>query len=994
MFVFLAGNLIATDLLSNYAPGNTVVRGRIEKLQPWPGSSAFTKILFYPTGNTGAIGPSGARGPSGAASMISGPTGPSGASGPSGAASNVSGPTGSTGPSGARGPSGAASTVSGPTGPQGALGPASAQLQAGSNGVVVDSKTLRLNSSPGNTSSVSSAGLNLQDGGAYFGCNLPVIQSAGDIVYLTFKSLNNNITVLAVKLEYNGGLSSKITVLDYPGNPLTLAYYQPDVPLNIYFDGSSANISIAGYGYAGGPVDYTGFVGTYGSDAVYLYANTYNANYNYTFNNVIYHQTGKLGVNGTNGENGVILAGNTAYVDQINGSAEGMVNGAPFNTIENAINYIIDNALTNIHIFVHPGTYNLSTGITIPATCSLRGASVQTTIVQMTGVTVNRTLLTMGENTRVEDLTLKLTSITDGVNLTGIEFPGATTSVTAKLRTCVLTVDNSSVTTGSTSNVYGVVSSGAGTLGTGSFSFNSLKGSTITVKSNGAGLKRGILVNAGNVLSTRDLNVYLAGPTDTASTGSYVGVETNASGASIQLRSTTIGTVPPSSGQSYTSSDILQTTPSTLADPTYLASPGIQIGPGTDLVTKTAGGKGFSTYVYPTTVYYGLKGNLSTGTPGFMWPGTQAVTSQVFPDPSGIIDNTVVNVTNIGAGNNITVASITGLAVGMPIVFSASGGNIVSGTVYYIHSFTSVTDLKITASLYGGVFTLTNIGAVTWTATVSATITLRITSIDVNNRIYPVSTTNLVAGMPITFADSIGNIVGGSRYYIASVVSSYITISTVPGGSTFTTGVYTPSSPIGATAHTTTTRVSATEAAGNAGRITVGSTSGLIAGMPIIFPSSFNNVIGGTLYYIHSIDSATKFFITSTLGGTKFATTAASGLSVNAYIYTIYVSPAFYRIQQPCILSGMSCALALPASASGGTDSLTVSVYRTPKNANAQTGLSAIPYYTKTFNQTGETSLEYYDTSQNFAQGDKLHVFASFTSTTTAHDLSVQLDLF
>ena len=781
--------------------------------------------------------------------------------------------------------------------------------------------------------------------------------------------------------------------------------------LGLYLDGTNVNVTLGGVAIVA--VDY---IGTEALRARTIVTKTPNNTQLYTFTGFRFYPTGKRGNVGPSGpsggpsgpsgssgpsgpsgpsgvsglqQNGGVLRVDNIYGNNTTANANSPYYTYPFKTLAAAIAKVSSG--DTIHIL--PGVYDLSAGFTIPAGVAIRGENTQTTTLQLNGVTTNTTLVTMGTSTRLEDLTLLLTSSTDGVNLTGIDFPG-TTSASGKLRTCVLTVNNSTVTTGSSSNVYGVVSSGTGTLGPASFSFNSLKGSTINVVSNGGGLKRGILVNGGNVISTRDLNVYVVGPTDSASTGSYVGVETNAFTASIQMRATTIGTVPPSTGHSYTSSDILQTTPSTVADPTYLASPGIQIGPGTDLVTKTAGGKGFSTFVYPTTVYYGLKGNISTGTLGFLWPGTQAVTSSVFPDPSGIIGDTTVIVTNIGAGNNITVASITGFAVGMPIVFSASGGNIVSETVYYIHSFASVSTLKITSSQYGAAFTLTNIGAVTWTATATATISLRINSIDALNRVYPVSTTNLVAEMPITFAESFGNIVGGSRYYIASVVSGYITISTAPGGSTFTTGAYTPSSPIGATAHTTTTRVSATEAGGNAGRITVGSSSGLVAGMPIIFPSSFSNVVGGTLYYIHSIDSATKIFITATRGGAIFTTTAAGGLTVNAYIYAIYAVPAFYRIQQGCILTGISCALALPASAVGGVDSLTVSVYRTPKNADAQTGISVIPYYTKTFTQAGETSLAYYDTSQNFAQGDKLHVFASFTSTTTAHDLSVQLDMF
>ena len=83
----------------------------------------------------------------------------------------------------------------------------------------------------------------------------------------------------------------------------------------------------------------------------------------------------------------------------------------------------------------------------------------------------------------------------------------------------------------------------------------------------------------------------------------------------------------------YSRSDILQTTPSTVSDPTYLTSPGIQLGPGVDLVTKSAGGKPFSTYIYPTTIYYGLKGSITSGTNGYLWPGTQAVSAGTFPDP-------------------------------------------------------------------------------------------------------------------------------------------------------------------------------------------------------------------------------------------------------------------------------------------------------------------------------------------------------------------------
>lgn len=323
--------------------------------------------------------------------------------------------------------------------------------------------------------------------------------------------------------------------------------------------------------------------------------------------------------------------GNVLRVDAVYGNdSTASAGGSPYLTVQAAVAA----ALSGQTVWILPGTYTLTGGITIPNGVSLRGLSLQTVTVQY-AATANTTLVTMGENSRVEDITWKLTS-TGHYTLKGFVFPG-TTSVTAKLRVCVVTVDNSTALVGGTSTVYGVEFSGTGTLAAGSFSFNSLKGSTINVFSNGGGIKRGVIITGSNISSMRDMNIYVAAPTNTASTGSYVGVETNngATGA-VQLRATTVGVKVPAVGEAYTASDILQTTPPTVADPTYLASPGIQLGPGVDLVTKTAGGKPFSSYVYPTIVYYGLRGTLKDGgsSNAYMWPGTQGVSNNIFPDPT------------------------------------------------------------------------------------------------------------------------------------------------------------------------------------------------------------------------------------------------------------------------------------------------------------------------------------------------------------------------
>jgi hypothetical protein len=236
----------------------------------------------------------------------------------------------------------------------------------------------------------------------------------------------------------------------------------------------------------------------------------------------------------------------------------------------------------------------------------------------------------MATNTRVEDLTLTLgsASYTGTYDLMGVYF-GSDSTTNCKLRTAIVNVNNSNVLATDDTNVYGVLFDGSGGLSSVTFSYNSLKGSTINVYSNGLGKKRGILVSNSNVASSRDVNVYVAKPRIANSgTGSYVGVETNnTTGGSIQLRSTTIGTIRAEAGETYIASDILQTTPSTIINPTYLASAGIQIGPGTDLVTKSAGGRGFSTYLYPTTLYYGCRGTITATKEGWLWVGTDLFTN-------------------------------------------------------------------------------------------------------------------------------------------------------------------------------------------------------------------------------------------------------------------------------------------------------------------------------------------------------------------------------
>ena len=541
--------------------------------------------------------------------------------------------------------------------------------------------------------------------------------------------------------------------------------------------------------------------------------------------------------------------------------------------------------------------------------------------------TSDTTLITMGENTRIEDLTLSLTSNAHH-NLVGINLPG-TTSVTSKVRTCVLTVNNSTASQSGSSNVYGVLSNGTGSLGNASFSFNSLKGSTINVYSNGGGTKRGILINSSNVLTVRDLNIYVAPPTDLTSTGSYIGCETNDPGnsGSIQFRTSTLGTQTPAyvagptgTIQLYTSSDILQSTPAVITDPTYLASPGIQIGPGTDLVTKTAGGKGFSTYIYPTTVYFGLKGSLTGGTNGWLWPGTQAVSTS-FPDPSGVPATKNITISGVNLSNEITVNSTVGLAVGMPIVFSGNYGYIKEGAVI-----------------------------------------------------------------------TVGN-TSAQPYYIKTVGVGYIKIGTYIAGvlTEFTTGVYSGSQ---VTASVYTTTISITSVTSNSHLVSATLPPGLLNGMIVVFQNIIDaTVSAGTVYYIRNVTS-NYITISDTFGGpVKAITNGTVSPAVTGNVVTVSSSPANYRAQQPAILSGMAASLSIGADSNTVGATVTVEIYRTPSGSDLQFGICKLPLYTFTFTGTDLTKT-YYSSSHTFSQGDRIHAYVSYTGATTAHDLTLQLDMF
>ena len=295
---------------------------------------------------------------------------------------------------------------------------------------------------------------------------------------------------------------------------------------------------------------------------------------------------------GATGPTGAIpQVGNTVFVDAVYGNNTSAVADPtryPFLTINSALS----NVTSGQTVFVRPGTYNEK--ITMPAGVALRGANVQTVIIQQLNTTSNTTLLTMGSNCRVEDITFALTS-SSNVNLTGVVWPSET-PLTSKLRTAVVNVTSSG--TGS-NTIVGILS--AGSSATTYSASDAARSCTISVDASSSGPVRGIHVTGSNWFAIRDVNVNARG------TGSnIIGVETTNAGAYASLKYSTIrggdhNLVPTNHDINRTAGEIL------------LGS--------VDLKNNSANGNGFSVTTEGAITHFGTTGNFTNGTTYYLVPG-------------------------------------------------------------------------------------------------------------------------------------------------------------------------------------------------------------------------------------------------------------------------------------------------------------------------------------------------------------------------------------
>jgi hypothetical protein len=306
----------------------------------------------------------------------------------------------------------------------------------------------------------------------------------------------------------------------------------------------------------------------------------------------------------------------------------------------------------------------------------------------------------------------------------------------------------------------------------------------------------------------------------------------------------------------------------------------------------------------------------------------------------------------------------------------------------------STSYIQITNAVNGTLFTTGN-QTLDITGSAYSSLIVSSSAVDSSNRIIVDSTSNFIVGMPIVFSENLGNLNTGTPYYILSTgliggVTPFITVSDISGGSIFTTGVASGSSP--AIVFAISTQVSSVSGT----TINVNHSDGIIVGMPIVFEANIGNIVKGTIYYVKTSggNGGSTLTISTTLNGSTFSVGTSTG-NVRANLFNMTSFPAFYKIQQPVILSGISVSISTPVNLSGSSVTLQVAVYRTPVNMNSQTSISPILNFFVTFNDSTTTNQAFYNASKTFGAGDRLHTYLSFFGgTPAAHDLTIQLDMF
>jgi len=238
--------------------------------------------------------------------------------------------------------------------------------------------------------------------------------------------------------------------------------------------------------------------------------------------------TGPLGLMGATGSSGdSYQSGNYLRVNLVYGndaSATLYPYQIPFKTITSALLSVLPGQT----VFIYPGIYNES--ITIPENTSIRGASVQTVTIQQINPVASIAVVTMNQNTIIEDVTilLSLNAALYFASYVVVEYATGA-SVNSQVRSCVI---SATLLSGRT-HVYGIRSSGISSLVY--TPTTSLLNTQVQINATGNLSVRAIYINGANRFTCRDVVIFANG------TGSdVVGCETDNPSAILDINSSSV----------------------------------------------------------------------------------------------------------------------------------------------------------------------------------------------------------------------------------------------------------------------------------------------------------------------------------------------------------------------------------------------------------------------------------------------------------------------
>jgi hypothetical protein len=290
----------------------------------------------------------------------------------------------------------------------------------------------------------------------------------------------------------------------------------------------------------------------------------------------------------------------------------------PFLTINGAF----ASAVAGDEVFLYPGTYNEV--ITVPSGVALRGANSQGVIIQQINPVVPLAVVTMSQNSRMEDVTVNLSiAVAPGPGpFIAVDFANGA-SVNAKFRTSNVVVNLAA----GNAAMYGIQSSGASALG--STVSHAIRSTSISVNGTGVLPIRGVIVNGPNRFVFRDCAVGVAG-----AGADCVACETTNALAFLGVKTSSL------EGSLY---DVLQTA-------------GLIVIGATDLIRHTAP-LSFTVDIASARTFFGIIGNPAGNTTYFLPPSIVPIASisTVVPYTFTLIEALCVYSMNISFVGSIAI---------------------------------------------------------------------------------------------------------------------------------------------------------------------------------------------------------------------------------------------------------------------------------------------------------------------------------------------------